>query len=549
MIYPDTLSMDDLVVEIYELRRQLLAGSCTESDRETMKTARRIRSDIKDMKSPCSFPYVSQFSAIENDTEIPQSLQLLLSNIITSATDRITNQQLLRTKSIAADVIYAASSGRIKMQKHVLLPFGIKSLTGNVELIHILNRLGHGIAYSQLLDIETAIAMQQQQQNTPVIPANVLPNIFTTIAWDNIDNCEETLTGAGTSHRVNGIAIQCTVQGPQPCSAMQPTGISRTRCRSLQAVDLPLPSYTAVARVGPGKCDVVDADYGAFASASFRSNLIWALSRHLSSEKQSVPSWTGFNIRTRSDQNVTADHIVYLPPVDGPASSMATVWELLNRSVHIQKQLGLSSVVCVFDQALYAKVAEVVWTHKDKFSTVVLCLGVFHTICTLLRIIGKRFADAGLRDLMIETGLVAMGSVAAVLEGRHYNHGMRAHKMVYEGMLRLAWKHFHDNFQAVSSDADRLTMADALYNISQLNEDLCEIQMCSILQLESVQFLITQFESFLNVMRTANGQLSAFWMSYVDVVNLMRPRTCVERRQLEFAYEFHSHANSVVFRL
>ena len=94
-------------------------------------------------------------------------------------------------------------------------------------------------------------------------------------------------------------------------------GMLLCRCRSFQAVDLPLPSYTAVARVGPGKCDVVDAHYGAFASASFRSNLIWALSRHLSSEKQSVSSWTGFNIRTRSDQNVTADHIVYLPPVDG----------------------------------------------------------------------------------------------------------------------------------------------------------------------------------------------------------------------------------------
>ena len=45
------------------------------------------------------------------------------------------------------------------LPKHILLPFTIKSLTGNTELIKVINRLGHGISYSKILEIDTALAL------------------------------------------------------------------------------------------------------------------------------------------------------------------------------------------------------------------------------------------------------------------------------------------------------------------------------------------------------------------------------------------------------
>ena len=56
----------------------------------------------------------------------------------------------------------------------------------------------------------------------------------------------------------------------------------------------------------------------------------------------------------------------------------------------------------------------------------------FHTIGTLLGIIGKRFQDAGLRDICIESGVIAEGSVSSVLEGKRYNRAVRFHKLLYE---------------------------------------------------------------------------------------------------------------------
>ena len=39
---------------------------------------------------------------------------------------------------------------------------------------------------------------------------------------------------------------------------------------------------------------------------------------------------------------------------------------------------------------------------------------VFHTICTFLAAIGKRFQDAGLRDVCVESEVIADGSAAGV---------------------------------------------------------------------------------------------------------------------------------------
>ena len=37
----------------------------------------------------------------------------------------------------------------------------------------------------------------------------------------------------------------------------------------------------------------------------------------------------------------------------------------------------------------------------EQFRDIIVRMGAFHTICTLLGIIGKRFQDAGLRDLCV----------------------------------------------------------------------------------------------------------------------------------------------------
>ena len=83
------------------------------------------------------------------------------------------------------------------------------------------------------------------------LPDTIQPHVGTTLAWDNIDRLEETLSGEGTSHRVNGIAVPARHFGPQLLPEPS-TQIVQTERRSVEELDAEnLPIYNAEDGCGP----------------------------------------------------------------------------------------------------------------------------------------------------------------------------------------------------------------------------------------------------------------------------------------------------------
>ena len=83
-------------------------------------------------------------------------------------------------------------------RKRSLLSYGVKTLTGIVDIIQMLNRFGHGVSYFQLEENDTALCLQKLAPNlnqATILPGTIHPNVFTNLAWDNIDRLEETLIG------------------------------------------------------------------------------------------------------------------------------------------------------------------------------------------------------------------------------------------------------------------------------------------------------------------------------------------------------------------
>ena len=95
--------------------------------------------------------------------------------------------------------------GKIKPPKQILLSYSVKILTNNVDLIQILYCSNHRITYSQLEEINMALCLQKMASASEIpLSDNIQPLVCTTLAWNNIDCLEETLSGEGTSQRVNG---------------------------------------------------------------------------------------------------------------------------------------------------------------------------------------------------------------------------------------------------------------------------------------------------------------------------------------------------------
>ena len=112
---------------------------------------------------------------------------------------------------------------------------------------------------------------------------------------------------------------------------------------------------------------------------------------------------------TRNDSVPRETSICYCQVIEASPMELPTVYTVLQRSLQMAQQLGQYDVMVVFDQAIYAKALEVLWQNKDQFQQLVIRIGSFHTICAFLAATGKRFGDARLAEVLMESGIVMSG--------------------------------------------------------------------------------------------------------------------------------------------
>ena len=68
---------------------------------------------------------------------------------------------------------------------------------------------------------------------------------------------------------------------------------------------------------------------------------------------------------------------------------------------------------------------------QDEFQNDVTRLGAFHTIPVSVVSMFKMYVDAGLTDLITESGIVATGSLQGDITSHHYTRAARTLKIVY----------------------------------------------------------------------------------------------------------------------
>ncbi|KAG0728084.1 hypothetical protein GWK47_033224 [Chionoecetes opilio] len=214
LIYPRSLSMDDLARQAHKMTKDLQEARAANSEDILTKAGMQLRNEIN--KQDVSQPWPPD----TDQNVIPAAVTKFLHTLLTGECECQTpseRAQRLAT-SFGSDLVFAVTSGKTKPPKHVLLSNAVKCLTGNTELIRTLNRLGHCVSYSMFEEIDTALCIQKLEcsKDDIPLPANIYPGVFTT--WPGITSTDlkETLSGAGTSHRVNGIAVQFQVAGSVP---------------------------------------------------------------------------------------------------------------------------------------------------------------------------------------------------------------------------------------------------------------------------------------------------------------------------------------------
>ena len=189
-----------------------------------------------------------------------------------------------------------------------------------------------------------------------------------------------------------------------------------TRQRSFSALPSKIAQYTTKKRNDPDHLKDVQIKECSSIAQSEYLDFLWALC----SEKNpsNIPNWTDFNYLLHEEgEQESLQTVTYLPAINQSPTKLDTVLELLLQSKAKAESLGLKETDIVVDQAIYAKAVEILQnpTHADLKKFIVLRMGGFHIACTFISVIGKRFLDAGLRDLMIEADLFGKSKVLKIL--------------------------------------------------------------------------------------------------------------------------------------
>lgn len=171
----------------------------------------------------------------------------------------------------------------------------------------------------------------------------------------------------------------------------------------------------------------------------------------------------------------------------------------MSRGCEIKDRLQLKAVVCVFDQAFYAKAMEIFWKHTSLFKGFVIMMGGFHLLVMLLGIIATRFGYASLQELAVQSEVVAEGSIDKVLIGKQYNRAVCLHKLKYKVLMRLILKEFE----------------------SIILKEFESEEITKVLHSDTFLKWEKQFKGYVHDINKSGTDLAQFWLTYIDLCELL----------------------------
>ena len=297
---------------------------------------------------------------------IPTALYNFLA-LITGSSDDVLHEGFVETSpendrklvSIAQDILYLSSKGRIATPKHLALGMTIRHWTGSSNLISLLHGFGHCVSHPTVLQYDTALASMELSKNS-IVPVGFHPKVHTTVVWDNNDFMEETISGTGTTHNTNGIIVQQISSDIQNV-VEQSMKMKKTGKHSLEPPPKNLLAYYSKQRTGPARSTFLfnqEAIQTALQKDSISLDNAFCFSKLPQLNSITLPGWTGFNTKLVAIVP-NLSKIGYLPVIDASPTEMSTVHTILVRSLEIADKLELEIIVVVVDQAIYAKAQQI----------------------------------------------------------------------------------------------------------------------------------------------------------------------------------------------
>lgn len=396
----------------------------------------------------------------------------------------------------------------------------LHGLTRSREIVDILNKFSLGISYYDVHTLYSAWTKNELEKNS-ICPGELASGMPGVAIMDNDDFCDDTLTGENTSHRTNVMFVQAeSLENMNNSTSQQVESLSRAsdvELRSMCLMQHQIEPYKTKKRGVPAvRCpvEIENAD----TQLQAKRGTVHALLRlsddilNTTVTTQMIPAFIGFQSQVQPEVNKSKAYYFLTFP---KPPNKSVVHEVMCRMTQAAKHKDMPFLLLVGDQPVYALMVQLRAENPVTFSAIIPFLGPFHTHCSFMSAIYKRFCGSGLSDVLVAGGVIAEGSVQQALCGKHYKRGLRCYLLMYEALARRA-------IQKASYDGIKLSdgikaKLSKLRDQPPADNGYAEIydELESSEELE--QFVI---QVYCNI-ESSGSSMAKYWMSFMQMVEVL----------------------------
>ena len=404
-----------------------------------------------------------------------------------------------------------------RTQLPVMLTLTAHGLTRSKEMVKLLFDAGVGVSMESVRNLYDTWTYNDLLKENRVCPEEIAEGKPGTVIADNDNFKDDDLTGGTTSNRTNMMFIQ-----PEKFIVEKLKGkTSLKRCsngelKEMVAEEISISPYAHTERGEPATFDRIDTT--APTTESIRKKMmIHAIVRTnddgstISPEDQSIGAFTGF-MSSISEPAERSKAYYYLTLPKSPSKKV--LYTMMEKAVAAANLKQMPFIQFVGDQPVFALLEELKAENSEKFELIIPVLGSFHTQMAFMSAILQRFNGSGIKDILVNAGLIVDGSVDQALRGKHYNRAQRLYKLLYEALTRQLIKCGEDH-------------GITLQNVNHLIEPIRDLKRSSNDRLLSMKMLLldTDFSSYVTRLFSCvdgpTNHLAKFIISLMEMIEIL----------------------------
>ena len=205
-------------------------------------------------------------------------------------------------------------------------------------------------------------------------------------------------------------------------------------------------------------------------------------------------------------------NVLFLERIMESPTKNRTVVETMKKRINVAEKCNQKYAIVTYDLTIALKAQQIQATESPTFDRLFIMFGDFHLELAFYGAQEAYLDERGVENVLVESEVLAEGSLSGLIEGKSYNCCVRIHDLLATAMEEILYGHFVDTCDPSDVEALREILKDLPDNVDALMETLNEN---SILKKHSVLYN----ECLSKLLDGDLGPTAKFWATYSYLVN------------------------------